>query len=61
VRQLNMQRRIIVRFLKLRIIGLAERFVIREQIENQNNNIRVIESVYQEEGRKRLTRWREPC
>lgn len=56
-----MQRRIIVRFLKLRIIGLAERFVIREQIENQNNNIRVIESVYQEEGRKRLTRWREPC
>jgi hypothetical protein len=42
VRQLNMRRRIIGRFLKFRIIGLEERCVVREQLEKHGNNIRVI-------------------
>jgi hypothetical protein len=45
VRQLNMRRRIIGRFLKFRIIGLEERCVIRERLEKHVSNIRVIESV----------------
>lgn len=55
-----MQRRIVGRFLKFRIIGLEERFVVSEQLEKHNNAIRMIESLYQQEGKKRLTRWREP-
>jgi len=46
VRWLNIQRRIIGRFLKFRIIGLGERFVIREQLEKHCNNVRVTESMY---------------
>jgi hypothetical protein len=53
VRQLNMQRRIIGRFLKFRIIGFEERFVIREQLEKHGNNIRVI--VYLPARRKEAT------
>jgi len=41
--------------MKFRIMGLEERFVIREWLEKHGNNIRVVESIYQQEGRKEVT------
>jgi hypothetical protein len=53
-----MQRRIMGRFLKFRIIGLEERFVIREQLEKHGNN--KSDRVSLLARWKEVTRWREP-
>lgn len=45
--------------MKFRITGLEERFVIREWLEKHSNNVRVVESVYQQEGRKEVTDWKD--